>query len=150
MFVGLDAYVEAGGVILRDLFTEDRGGWFEDVPLLDRMVAEKLAGIAEEVREREGWKWAEAHLDYPSGHTCSRVYPSAAERTEAETGEIDALRQEFEALAEEWSDTGRASARSRGSLDGIGRKDRRFRRQLCLCAGRRHLRGGLRGVKPGR
>jgi len=35
VFVGVEAYTEAGGTILRDLFTEDRGGYFEDVALLD-------------------------------------------------------------------------------------------------------------------
>src|SRR6185503_15161615 len=28
MFIGAEAYAEAGGTILRDLFTEDGGGWF--------------------------------------------------------------------------------------------------------------------------
>ena len=41
-FVGLDAYVAAGGVVLRDLFQGDDGGWLQDVALLDRLVAEKL------------------------------------------------------------------------------------------------------------
>lgn len=103
VFVGLDAYAEAGGAILRDLFTEDRGGWLEDVVLLDRMVAEKLAGIAKEVREREGWKWTEAHLDYPASHTCSRIYPSPVERSEAEKAEIDTVSTEYDALVAEWS-----------------------------------------------
>jgi ParB family chromosome partitioning protein len=35
IFIGAQAYSEAGGTILRDLFTEDRGGYFEDVALLD-------------------------------------------------------------------------------------------------------------------
>jgi ParB family chromosome partitioning protein len=103
MFVGLEAYAEAGGPILRDLFTEDRGGWLEDVGLLDQLVAEKLAGIAQEVRDREGWKWAEAHLDYPHGTDCSRVYPSQVERTDDEKAEIDAISAEYDALIEKWS-----------------------------------------------
>ena len=31
IFVGLDAYHAAGGVILNDLFNDDRGGWLQDV-----------------------------------------------------------------------------------------------------------------------
>ncbi len=103
MFVGIEAYAEAGGPILRDLFTEDRGGWLEDVGLLDQLVAEKLAGIAQDVRDREGWKWAEARLDYPHGTDCSRAYPSQVERTEAEQAEIDAVSAEYDALIEKWS-----------------------------------------------
>jgi ParB family chromosome partitioning protein len=34
-FVGIKAYTEAGGTVLRDLFTEHRGGYLEDVALLD-------------------------------------------------------------------------------------------------------------------
>ncbi|NIJ20006.1 hypothetical protein FHS95_001675 [Sphingomonas naasensis] len=40
VFVGADAYVEAGGTIIRDLFSEDRGGFFEDAGLLDMLAAE--------------------------------------------------------------------------------------------------------------
>ncbi len=39
LFVTLDAYREAGGHILRDLFESDDGGWLEDVALLDRLRA---------------------------------------------------------------------------------------------------------------
>jgi ParB family chromosome partitioning protein len=40
-FCGLDAYEAAGGAILRDLFSEDQGGYLEDVTLLDRLTKEK-------------------------------------------------------------------------------------------------------------
>ena len=42
VFVGADAYIEAGGNIIRDLFTEDRGGFFEDAGLLDMLATERL------------------------------------------------------------------------------------------------------------
>jgi ParB family chromosome partitioning protein len=103
VFVGVEAYIQAGGAVLRDLFTEDRGGWLEDVVLLDRLTAEKLAGIATEVREAEGWKWAEAHLDYPYGNPCGRVYPVPVERSDAEKAEIDAISTEYDELVSKWS-----------------------------------------------
>ncbi|MGY4363940.1 hypothetical protein ACVW1A_000005 [Bradyrhizobium sp. LB1.3] len=57
-FVGIEAYTEAGGSILRDLFTEDRGGYLEDVALLDLLVTAKLGREADAVRalalDREG------------------------------------------------------------------------------------------------
>src|SRR4051812_27923176 len=56
----------AGGVIARDLFQHDDGGWFEDVALLDRLAREKLEAVAAEVRS-EGWKWLEVALDFPYG-----------------------------------------------------------------------------------
>ena len=49
LFVGLDAYEAAGGVVMRDLFQHDDGGWLEDVALLDRLVAEKLKAEAETI-----------------------------------------------------------------------------------------------------
>lgn len=58
-FIGVAAYVEAGGTVLRDLFQGDDGGWLEDVALIDRMVAEKLATEAATIAA-EGWKWIEA------------------------------------------------------------------------------------------
>src|SRR3546814_12903110 len=50
-FVGLDAYVEAGGSVVRDLFETDHGGWLTDVGLPDRPGAAKLG--AEALRERK-------------------------------------------------------------------------------------------------
>jgi ParB family chromosome partitioning protein len=102
VFVGAEAYGEAGGTILRDLFTEDGGGWFEDVALLDRLVIEKLERIAAEAREREGWKWAEARLDYPHGHGFRRVYPHPLERPEEDKAQIAALSEEYDALVSDW------------------------------------------------
>jgi len=102
IFVGAEAYGEAGGTILRDLFTEDGGGWFEDPALLDRLVAEKLAGIADEVREAEAWKWAEAHIDYPRALGLARVYPHPVERSEDEKTRMSALSEEYDALVSEW------------------------------------------------
>src|SRR3546814_19350818 len=39
-FVTLEAYLAAGGHVLRDLFESDDGGWLEDVALLDRLPTE--------------------------------------------------------------------------------------------------------------
>jgi len=36
-FVGLDAYTEAGGIVMRDLFQGDDGGWLQDAGLLDKL-----------------------------------------------------------------------------------------------------------------
>lgn len=41
LFVGIDAYMAAGGQLLpRYLFDDDEDGWLKDVSLLDRLVAE--------------------------------------------------------------------------------------------------------------
>ena len=100
-FVGSEAYEAEGGSILRDLFTEDGGGWFEDVGLLDRLVSEKLVGLADEARAREGWKWAEAAGEYAEVSALGRVYPVAVERSEADAAAITALSEEYDRLVSE-------------------------------------------------
>ncbi|MFG1401476.1 ParB/RepB/Spo0J family partition protein [Xanthobacter sediminis] len=67
-FIGIEAYETAGGTVLRDLFQGDDGGWLQDVVLVDRMVAEKLATEADGIRS-EGWKWIEVAPDFAYGHT---------------------------------------------------------------------------------
>ena len=54
-FIGVDAYVAAGGTVLRDLFQGDDGGWLQDVPLVDHMVADKLKTESLTIAA-EGWK----------------------------------------------------------------------------------------------
>lgn len=97
-FIGIEAYEAEGGTVLRDLFTEDGGGWLEDPALLDRMVVEKLAGLAEDARQREGWKWAEAATDYEPVRALGRVYPVEVARTDEERAQIAALSEEYDGL----------------------------------------------------
>lgn len=104
VFVGAQAYAEAGGNIIRDLFTEDRGGFFEDPALLDRLAVEKLERIAAEVREAEGWKWTAAYLDFPHAHGMRRVYPRSVELSEEDAAAHDAAQDELERLTAEWED----------------------------------------------
>jgi ParB family chromosome partitioning protein len=100
-FVGLEAYEVEGGAVLRDLFTEDGGGWLEDPVLLDRLVSERLAGLAEEARQREGWKWAEACVEFADVADFGRVYPVVIERSEADAAEMAALSEEYDRLIAE-------------------------------------------------
>jgi ParB family chromosome partitioning protein len=103
-FVGADAYAEAGGTIIRDLFAEDRGGYFEDAMLLDRLVIGKLEDIAAEVQAAEGWKWTAAHIDYPHAHGLRRSYPHPVDLSEEDAAFYDAAQEELERLSAEWQD----------------------------------------------
>ncbi|HVI88353.1 MAG TPA: ParB/RepB/Spo0J family partition protein [Dongiaceae bacterium] len=59
-FVGLDTYEQAGGGIRRDLFAEgDAGVYVSDTALLETLVRQKLASIADTIRA-EGWAWVDA------------------------------------------------------------------------------------------
>jgi ParB family chromosome partitioning protein len=104
VFIGAEAYTEAGGTILRDLFTEDRGGYFEDVALLDLLVTAKLGREADALREAEGWKWTEAHLDFPHAHGMRRTYPHPVELSAEDQALLEAARCEVDQLAE-WNQT---------------------------------------------
>jgi ParB family chromosome partitioning protein len=98
-FVGADVYEEAGGVILRDLFQSDEGGWWQDAGLLDRLVADKLAREADAIRA-EGWRWVEAMPDFPYGHSYGlrRLHGAAEPLTDKETAARDALKAEYDQL----------------------------------------------------
>lgn len=99
-FVGVDAYEAAGGIVRRDLFTEDRGGWFTDPVLLDRLVAEKLATQAEAVRA-EGWGWVEVASTLPSDfHSLRRIQPHTSQLSEAEIARLSGLGEQYDDLAE--------------------------------------------------
>lgn len=99
-FIGLDAYVAAGGAIVRDLFQEDHEGYLTDRALLDRLARQKLERLAEELR-KEGWQWAEIIPDYryPAAHGFTQLAPEKAPLSEADAVEQDALATEYDALA---------------------------------------------------
>ena len=104
VFVGLDAYEAAGGVVTRDLFAEDDGGWLETVGLLDRLVTEKLKAEAETIAA-EGWKWVEAAVDFPYGHDhhLRQLDGTPLDLTAEEQATIAALNAEHDRLEAEYA-----------------------------------------------
>ena len=104
LFVGLDAYAEAGGTILRDLFEQDHGGWLQDAGLLDMLVAEKLRDDAAPIGA-EGWKWIEVAPDFAYGHTYGlrRLFGEQVPLTDEEQATRDALQAELDGLEETYA-----------------------------------------------
>ena len=102
-FVGIEAYETAGGVIMRDLFQHDDGGWLQDPALLDRLVTRKLQAEAETLRD-EGWKWIAVATDFPYGHAAGlrRLTGETVELTEEETASLEALQAEQNALEQQY------------------------------------------------
>ena len=102
-FVGVDTYEAAGGIVLRDLFQSDDGGWLQDVGLLDRLVAEKLRAEADKIAA-EGWKWVEASLSIPYGatHGMRELSGAPIEMTEEERATRVALQAELDRLTEQY------------------------------------------------
>jgi ParB family transcriptional regulator, chromosome partitioning protein len=105
VFVGIDAYEAAGGIVLRDLFESDDGGWLQDVGLLDRLVAEKLTAIADEIAA-EGWKWVDAAVSIPYGvtHGLRRLAGTSPDLSTEEQATRDALQAELDSLVAEYQD----------------------------------------------
>ena len=103
-FVGLEAYIVAGGHVMRDLFEADDGGWLQDPAILDRLVMEKLHTAAEDIRA-EGWKWVETALSFPWGHTrhFAEIDGREVPLSDEETVRLDALRAEQETIEAEYA-----------------------------------------------
>ena len=105
LYVGIDAYEQAGGSVLRDLFEHDDGGWLQDVALLDRLVTEKLTAEAETIA-KEGWKWISVAVDFPYGHASGlrELEGKPADLTIEEQATIDALNAEQAKLEFDYQD----------------------------------------------
>lgn len=104
-FIGVDAYLAAGGAVpIRDLFEPDDGGWLSDPALIDRLVTAKLEAEADRIKA-EGWKWVEALVELPYAYDedCRAIDSTTEPPTAKEEARIAALRVEADALENEWS-----------------------------------------------
>ena len=106
LFIGLNAYESEGGVVLRDLFSQNDDGWLQDVSLLERLVAEKLTSEAETIKA-EGWRWIQIAQEFPYGHTggLRRVMGEMQPLSDEEHAKREALREEMAEIEERYSDT---------------------------------------------
>jgi ParB family transcriptional regulator, chromosome partitioning protein len=104
-FVGVDVYEAAGGIVMRDLFAHDDGGWLQHPALLDRLAIEKLQTEAQALGA-EGWKWIAVAVDFPYGHTSGlrRLTGETVDLTEQERTTYDAFKAEYDRLEQEYAD----------------------------------------------
>lgn len=102
-FVGLEAYEEAGGVVMRDLFSQVDEGWLQDVALLEKLVATGLEAERYTIAD-EGWKWIEVAVDFPYGHTIGleRISGETEPLSDDETAQQDVLRNELAGIEERY------------------------------------------------
>jgi ParB family chromosome partitioning protein len=97
-FVGEADYLAAGGVITRDLFSEE--AYFDSPDIVRKLVTEKLTAFAEPLKG-EGWKWIEADLhDKLDISDYGRIRGEAAALSEDEEARIAELEAEQEAISE--------------------------------------------------
>ncbi|MGH6856402.1 MAG: ParB/RepB/Spo0J family partition protein [Methylocella sp.] len=105
LFVGIDAYENAGGIVMRDLFQQDDGGWLENIGLLETLVTDKLKVGAESIAAA-GWKWIEVATELPYGHDhgLRELDGVPADLTDEERATREALRTEFDQLEAQYQD----------------------------------------------
>lgn len=99
LFIGIDAYQQAGGNVTRDLFADGDAAYFDDVTLVERLVDERLREAAATIQQ-EGWGWVEyaADYDWDHHHGCSRLRAQPRDLTDEESTRRAVLAAELEAL----------------------------------------------------
>lgn len=120
VFIGTDAYVSAGGGVVRDLFEADNGGWLTDPALLDRLVDAKLKTEGERILA-EGWKWVSTSIDLPLDATrdMRAIDREEVAMTEDERARLAALEAEGEELGDEWADVHEVPDKVMARIDAI-------------------------------
>jgi ParB family chromosome partitioning protein len=105
LFVGAEAYTEAGGSIVRDLFDAEGGGFFADADLLNRLAWEKLRGFADKVTA-EGWRWvvAEPELNHEACAGMRRVYAKPVPLSKTERKKLRKLETRYKVLFDKYAD----------------------------------------------
>jgi ParB family chromosome partitioning protein len=100
-FIGLEAYEAAGGKVRRDLFDDGNSGYLQDAALLDRLVAENLKAIADELKA-EGWKFVDVFVDgdYAALSAYGRRCPERAALSKKAEKQIEKLNRECAKLSE--------------------------------------------------
>jgi ParB family chromosome partitioning protein len=106
LFVGAEAYAEAGGSIVRDLFDAEGGGYFADADLLNRLAREKLQEFADKATA-EGWRWvvAEPELDHEACAGMRRVYAKPMPLSKTERKKLRKLELRYKVLFDKYADS---------------------------------------------
>jgi ParB family chromosome partitioning protein len=129
VYVGIDAYEAAGGVVMRDLFEQDQGGWLQDPALLEQLVFEKLKRNAETLKAEEGWRWVEAAIDFPYGHASGlrRFYGKQAEIGADELARYAEVKAQYDKLDAEYAVAEDYSEETEARLEDLGNELDQFK-----------------------
>ncbi len=123
VFVGLDAYREAGGPVTNDLFADQV--LLGDADLLDDLFGKALAAAAETVKAEQGWSWVEPATGTNIGYweieqaKMERIYAAPGDLTDEEADRFEELGElaETEALDEDgWTEHRTLEAQAEGSF----------------------------------
>lgn len=105
VFVGVEAYREAGGTVREDLFAAEGGSFLQDGALLNRLALEKLDAEAQKLREA-GWKWSEARITFPYAERSrfAQLHCERAEPTKKEEAAMDAVQADRDRIRSRMDD----------------------------------------------
>lgn len=122
VYIGIEAYEAAGGIVMRDLFEQDQGGWLQDPALLEQLVFEKLKADAEALKAEEGWNWVDAAIDFPYGHVFGlrRFYGERVELSADEFARYDEVKAEYDKLDAEYAKATDYSDQTEARLEELG------------------------------
>lgn len=108
-FVGIEAYKDAGGAVMTDLFSEHDNTHLENPELLERLAIEKLQLAATDYVG--DWKWVDVHveLDHGAFRSFGHIDPQEVEPDQKLVKEIEILNAREEELTQlndegDWSD----------------------------------------------
>ena len=108
LLVGREVYVEAGGRIDSDLFSDDATEMWIDGDLLDRLADEKLSAAAQAIREREGFAEiravAASHVPYTETYALRQVRGELPPLTQEQEKRCVQIQAELEAIEERAAD----------------------------------------------
>ena len=125
-FVGVDAYEAAGGVVMRDLFEHDDGGWLQDPACSTGWSVEKLQAEAEALAPRAGnGSRSRRRLPLWPHRRAAPPYRQTVDLTEEERASPDALRPRYDVLEEQYRKPTNCPTRS---ISGSARSRPRSRR----------------------
>lgn len=103
-YVGVAAYEKAGGVVTKDLFSDNDAGYMEDAPLLEKLAMDKLEKYSKKITQ-EGFAWVDISLRATADIIRAYGKPRLVRRepTEAEQATYEQLNQEQSKFEEDQS-----------------------------------------------
>lgn len=133
-FVTVEAYRNAGGAVVTDLFSDDAESFLSDRPLLVRLASEKLTEIAEQCKA-EGWLWVEPDIEGNAhiGANFQRIHARSILPTEEQAAEAEKLSAEYDELADFLNSEGGSDeelAAASDKLDAVERRQQEIRESL--------------------
>lgn len=139
-YVGLKAYEKAGGVVVRDLFSDSNDGYLADAAMLYRMASERLTKVAEKVKKVEGFAWVEPRVVLSSSelYAFEKVQPARCPPNADEAAELGMIEAELDEI----------HAQLEGSGAGDGQMPSLDERESALLDRRRAIEHGLLRIDP--